>query len=261
MKTTVKIVKYAFSDLARNRWMLLYGLFFLLLAEGLFRFGGNGTKVLLSLINVVLILIPLVSLFFGAMYLYHARDFVELLLAQPIERGSLFLGMYLGLAIPLAGGFVVGLGVPFLLRSGAGEASAVGLMLCVGVALTLIFLALAFLIATHYNDRVQGLGVALLVWLGTAVLYDGLVLVLLSAFANYPLERPVLALMLLNPVDLARVVLLLNFDISALMGYTGAVVQHFFGRGVGLVLGAAALVAWWSAPFYLGGRLFHKKDF
>ena len=66
-------------------------------------------------------------------------------------------------------------------------------------------------------------------------------LVLLAAvqFADYPLERPMLALMIANPIDLARLVLLLHFDVAALLGYTGAVFERFVGGALGLVVAGA----------------------
>ena len=66
---------------------------------------------------------------------------------------------------------------------------------------------------------------------------------------------------LLNPVDLARVLMLLSVDVAALMGYTGAVFERFFGSGLGLALAGGALLTWTVAPFLLGLRGFARKDF
>lgn len=263
MTTTAKIIKYELSNVLRGRWMLAYGLFFLAATELLFRFGGGSAKALLSLTNVVLILIPLVSILFGTMYLYNAREFTELLLTQPVDRKALFGGLYIGLAAPLAAAFLVGVGLPFLWH-GVEAASHVTTLLTLtgaGTALTFVFVALAFVVAVRFEDKVRGLGMAVLLWLLFAILYDGLVLVLLSTFADYPLERPMIGLMLLNPVDLARVLLLLTFDVSALMGYTGAVFEKFFGCALGIVVSATALGIWLLVPLGLGRRFFQKKDF
>jgi Cu-processing system permease protein len=67
--------------------------------------------------------------------------------------------------------------------------------------------------------------------------------------------------MVANPVDLARVVLLLQFDVSALMGYTGAAYRNLFGSVVGIALAASALVLWLAGPVVLGARTFSRKDF
>ena len=262
MKTTAKIVRYELRDVARSRSLIAYAMFFLLLTEALLRFGG-GARAALSLMNVVLLLIPLVSIVFGTMYLYHAREFTELLLAQPVRRTQLFVGQFLGLAIPLSGAFAVGLAVPFAARFGdeSAHAGTLGVIALCGVVLTFVFTAFAAVIAARIDDRVKGIGAAIGVWLGLTVLYDGLVMIGLTVFADYPLERPALAAMLANPIDLARLLILLRLDVSALMGYTGAVFERFFGSTGGALLASLALVLWTGVPLLLGARRFQRKDF
>lgn len=256
------MIAYVLRDVARSRWLLAYAGFFLLVTEALLRFGGGGPRALLSLVNVVLLLIPLVSVLFGAMYLYSAREFIELLLAQPVARRRLFAGLYTGLALPLVVAFAAGTALPFLLHPlDAATARTLAVLLVVGALLTAVFVALAFLLALRCEERVTGLGAAIALWLGAAVLYDAGVLFVATAFAHYPLEGPMLGLMLLNPIDLARVALLLQFDVSALMGYTGAVFQRAFGGGAGIGIACTALLLWATAPFLLGLRAFGRKDF
>jgi Cu-processing system permease protein len=260
-RVTAKVVKYELSNVARSRWLLAYALFFLVVTDALVRFGGGEGKALLGLVNVVLLVVPLVGLVFGTTYLYDARDFTELLLAQPVGRAQLFAGLLLGLAVPLALAFALGAGVPFLVHGvPAGHGGTLLALLATGVALTFVFVALAFLVAVRADDKVKGLGVAIGLWLVLALLYDGAVLLMVAMLADYPIERPMLGLMLANPVDLARVLLLLRFDVAALMGYTGAVFASFFG-GPGAAVAAAALAAWIAVPIALGMRAFRRKDF
>lgn len=262
-RTTTKILKYELSDVLRSKWALAYALFFLVVTDALFRFGGGGTQVVLSLLNIVLILIPLVSLVLGTSYLYNARAFTEMMLAQPVRRGDLFAGLYGSLLLPLAAGFVLGVGLPFVWH-GAAVAEylpTLGRLLLAGVLLTAAFLALAFLIAVRFEDRVKGLGAALLLWLFLAVVYDGLVLLIAYTFSAYPLEQPMIILGVLNPVSLARVLLLLTLDVAALLGYTGAVFERFFGTGLGTALSLGALLAWWLVPLGFAHRHFLRKDF
>ena len=263
MRTTTRVLKYELHNVARSRAVLVYTLFLFLLTDVLFRFGGEGARVVLSLLNVVLLFVPLVSVVFGTMYVYSAREFTELLLAQPVGRRSLFAGLYLGLALPLAGAFLAGVGVPFLIhaRPEAGLWGPLAMLLTAGLLLTFVFTAVAMLLAILFDDRAQGLGSAILIWLGCAVLYDGLILLLITMFRDYPLERPVLALTLLNPIDLGRVLMLLQLDTAALMGYTGAVFEKFFGTSVGRITVLAALVIQAIVPLLLAGRVFRRKDF
>jgi Cu-processing system permease protein len=258
--TSARIAKYQMRDMVRNRWVLVYGLFFLLVTDALFRFGGGGERVVLSLMNVVLVMIPLVSLVLGSMYLYGARDYVELLLAHPIRRGTLYGGLFAGLALPLAGAFVAGVALPFAWHRGA-DASALALLLGTGILLTLVFISLAFAISLRHEDRLRGMGVVLATWMFFAIVYNGIVLMAIQLFADYPLERAVIGLSLLNPIDLGRILLLLNLDISTMMGFTGAVFRHFFGSGAGQAITVSALLAWLAIPFLIGRRTFVRKNF
>jgi Cu-processing system permease protein len=261
--TTLKIAKYQLQDMVRNRWILFYGLFFLVTTDALFRFGGSGDRVVLSLMNVVLVMIPLVSVVLGAMFLYSAREYVEMLLAQPIGRGTLFRGLFVGLALPLCGAFVLGVGLPFAYHGGAAgdHAGPLALLLGTGVLLTLVFVSLAFAVALGTEDRIRGLGVALGAWMFFTVIYNGVVLMVIQVFGDYPLQHAVIGMSLLNPVDLGRILLLLNLDVSAMMGFTGAVFQRFFGSGTGQAVTVAALLAWLVIPFLAGQRAFLRKNF
>lgn len=259
MRAILQILRYQLHDAARSRWVLAYGLLFLLLTEGLFRLGGGGERVVVSLLNAVLLLVPLVGLLFGALHFYNSREFMELMLAQPLERSVLFGGLYGGLAIPLILAFALGVGLPFAWHGGGGGALLA--LLGVGVALTLVFTGVAFLVALAFEDRAKGMGAALLLWLGAGIIWDGLVLLLVLLFSDYPLEKPMLVLTFLNPIDLGRVLLLLQLDIAALMGYTGAVFRRFFGSEAGVIASAAALVIWTGAPLWLGFLRFRRKDF
>jgi Cu-processing system permease protein len=259
----LKLARSQARDVLRSRWLAVYTGFFLVLTDALLRFSDGDAKAVLSLATVALLVIPLAALVLATIYVYDARDFTELLLAQPIRRSALYAGLYLGLTLPTAGGFLVGVGLPFILRGGGDPAQrgTILTLLALGVALTFIFTALAFCIALRADDRVRGLGLALGVWLVTALLYDGLVLLAVALFADYPIERPLLALTFANPIDLARVLLLLRLDVAALMGYTGAVFQRFVGGVAGMALASAALVLWIAVPVAIGARQFKRKDF
>ena len=258
-----KIARTQARDALRSRWIAVYTIFFLLTTEGLLRFSGDGAKAVLSLSSVTLIVVPLVTLVLSTIYVYNAREFMELLLAQPIRRATLFNGLYLGLAIPMAGGFVAGIGLPLIMRGGGDPAQrgTIIVLLLVGILLTFAFTAIAFAIALGTDDRLRGLGAALGLWFVVALLYDGIVLTVVAVFSDYPVERALLGLTFANPVDLARILLLLKLDVAALMGYTGAVFQRFFGGALGIALASAALVLWAIVPIGVGQRQFRRKDF
>jgi Cu-processing system permease protein len=213
-------------------------------------------------VSIVLFVVPLIAIVFGTVYLYNAREFVELILAQPVDRRQTYCGLYLGLTLPLIVAFVVGLSVPFVLNGL--DASAWGrlaALIVAGVVLTCVFTAIATSIAVKCEDRLRGLGAAIGVWLLVTIVYDGFVLLVLAVLSDYPLERVTLGLMMANPIDIARVGLLLRFDGAAMMGYTGAVFLKFFIGSSGMVVATLALAAWIIAPIAFGVRVFQRKDF
>jgi Cu-processing system permease protein len=257
------IAQHQSRDVLRKRWVIAYAVILSLAGVLLLRLAGSGPSALLSLLNVVLLLIPLIALILGSASLYCAREFTELLLAQPIPRRALFIGLYFGLTIPLAAATVFGLTVPFVIER-ALDATTVPMLatlITVSVLLVCVCTALAFYVTVRIHDRARGLGVAMLAWLGMGVLYDGVVLAVATAFRDWPIERAMLGAMLLNPIDLARTVLLVRLDAAALMGYTGAVFRAALGTTAGAVIATITLGLWVALPWWLGARAFDRKDF
>jgi Cu-processing system permease protein len=78
---------------------------------------------------------------------------------------------------------------------------------------------------------------------------------------DYPLDNFGLVVSFLNPIDLSRILIILKLDISALLGYTGAVFQKFFGTNSGMVFSLLILSAWVIFPVFIMIRTANKKDF
>ena len=259
----LKILKYSFYDLMRSRWSYVYFVFYLLLGFVLLFLNNNLSKAVITLINVIIILTPLIGTIFGVMYYYNSKEFTGLLLAQPLKRSTIFLGQYFGVALSLTMSLIVGLGVPFVVY-GIYMSDAIwdfGLLLITGAFLTFIFTALSFNIALRNENRIKGFGYAILLWLFMAVIYDGIFLMSLMIFEDYPLDTFSLSATMFNPIDLSRVLILLKLDISALMGYTGALFQKFFGTNFGIFLSVGVLILWILIPVWLIRRVARKKDF
>ncbi len=259
----LKIFKYSFFDLIRSRWSLIYLLFFAITATSLLYMSNDVGRAIASLMNVIIILCPLIGIMFGIMYYYNSREFVELLLAQPITRKSIILGQYLGLSVSLLLSFVIGLGVPFLFFGILGSVALTNfvVLLLAGALLTFTFVALAFVIAVSNENKIKGFSLAIVLWLFMAVLYDGLFLLSLFIFEDYPLDKFSLLLTMLNPIDLSRILVMLQLDISALLGYTGAVFNKFFGTQLGFLIAVSCGLLWILVPVFAVVRLSKNKDF
>lgn len=258
-----KILKYSFFDLIRSRWSIIYFLFYFISGMILLYLSNDVSKAIVSLMNITFILTPLIGTIFGIMNFYNSREFIELLLAQPIQRKKLFMGLYLGVTLSLSLSLILGMGLPFIIYGivFTGQIRSMLILLMTGVFLTFIFTALSFFIALINENRLKGFGMAILLWLFMVFIYDGVFLLLLLFLQSYPLEKFAIFLSLLNPVDLSRILIMLELDISALMGYTGAVFNKFFGTGSGMLISIMALMVWTIIPVYLIIRKSTKKDF
>jgi Cu-processing system permease protein len=252
-----KILKYVVIDILRNKIVLAYTVFLLALSLSIFNLEDSSAKGILSLLNIVLIIVPMVSILFAAIYVYNSSEFLELLVSQPLKRKTIWLSMFAGLSFSMALSFFMGIGIPVLLY----EFSATGIMLVAsGLLLTVIFVALAMLAAVRIRDKARGIGAVILLWLYFSILFDGIVLFILFQFADYPLEKPMVGITALNPISLSRILVLLKMDVSAMMGYTGAVFKDFFGTATGIITSLLALLLWIILPGWLSVRKFNSKD-
>ena len=97
-----RVFKITFTDVVRSKWNIGFFIFFLGLAFALLHFSDNLSKALISILNVVLFIVPLMGAIMGSMYFYNSIDFIDLLLSQPLKRSSVFLGQSMGLSFGIA---------------------------------------------------------------------------------------------------------------------------------------------------------------
>ena len=186
----IKIIRYTFFDLIRSSWTYFYLGFYLLLSSILLFLNNDISKSVITLMNVIIVLIPLISTIFGVMYYYNAREFIELLLAQPIPRKNIFLGQYLGISLSLSLSFIIGLGVPFLFYGLflSSEIFNFIMLIITGVFLSFIFVGFSYLIGLYNENKIKGFSFAIFIWLFMAVIFDGLFLICFMVFRQYPLD-------------------------------------------------------------------------
>ena len=252
-----KLIKYSFLSIIKSRFVLLYMLFLLAMTTALYQVDSDMDKMVLSLLNVLLLISPLISAVYATIYYYNSYEFMELMLAQPINRQTVFMSQVVAVGSSLSLAVVAGVGLPMLLW-GADERLL--WLLGTAVVLSLIFTALAFLAAVLTRDKAKAIGLAMLFWIFFSLIYDGLILYIVYSFSDYPLEKPILGLVGLNPVDLARIVVLMQLDVAALMGYTGAFFQQLLGSTKGMLLAMLVLLLWLLLPMWYARQVFLRKD-
>lgn len=247
----------------RSRWSYVYFAFYLALGFVLLFLNNDVDKAVITLMNIIIVLTPLIGTIFGIMYYYNSKEFTELLLAQPLKRSTIILGQYIGISLSLTLSLVIGLGIPFV-AYGLFKSAVIfdfTLLLVVGSFLNFIFVALSYNIALSTENKIKGFGYAILMWLFLAVIYDGLFLISLLMFQEYPLGKFSLIATMLNPIDLGRILIILKLNFSALLGYTGAVFKEFFGTNFGMIISMLVLSAWVLLPVLNVKRMLNKKDF
>lgn len=259
IKSIFKILLFTISDLSRSKWLILYTLLQLIISQLLFGFSDDTGKTIVSLLNLALIFNPIISIVFSTMYLYSSREFIELLISQPIKRDWIFYGLYFGLALTLNISFLIGTGLPLLIN--ISFISVTLTLIATASLLTFIYTAIAFFLAHFFDDKAAGLGISIVVWLFFAVFYDGLLLFISYFLSDYPLEMPLIILSILNPIDLGRIAVMLKLDMAALMGYTGAIFENFFGSFIGTLVTFGGLLIWIALPLSFARLVFSKKNF
>src|SRR5690606_29036381 len=192
-----KIIKYVITDLLRNRTILVYTLVLLALSLSIFMIEDNTDKGIASLLNIVLFVIPLVSIVFSTIYLYNSSEFIALLVSQPLKRQTIWLSLFIGLATAMSLAFLVGVGIPTLLF--APGISGITLVID-GLLLSLIFVSIAMWTSVRIRDKAKGIGLAIMLWLYFALIFDALLLFALFQFADYPIENLMIAVCMLNPI-------------------------------------------------------------
>jgi Cu-processing system permease protein len=247
----------------RSRWTQIFALAFAALAlvvsgSGYILTGGQGVqdfaRTAVSLVQLVVLLVPLTALLIGVMALAPERGAAELLLSQPVGRGTILLGKLLGLFQALAAAQALGFGaagaVIFWQSGDEGLAGFLALVLG-ALLLTAVFLGLAALLAAGAQGRGQkrALALALVVWFVAVVLFDVAALGAASLLRSGAASRLLVVSVLLNPVDAVRTGALLAIEGTAAFGAASLAFFRFTRGpwGAGILL-ASSLLLWIAVP-------------
>ena len=228
-----KIARFILFDILKNKIVIFYTILLFIISWSVLGLDNNYTKATLSLLNVVLLVVPLVSIIFSTIYVYNSSQFIELLLSQPVPRAKVWFNLFLGLSTALILAFLIGCGIPILLYSSIQTGAS---LLITGIFLSIIFTSLAMLAAIFSRDRAKGIGVSIFIWMFFAIIYDGILLVLMFQFADYPIEGIMATVAAVNPIGLSRIFVLLQLDVAAMLGQAGAIFRKVFGSGGGMVI-------------------------
>jgi Cu-processing system permease protein len=266
------VAREEFRRALETRWLFGFTALFAALVLGLSYFGlAQGrevgfqgfARVTLSLMNLVLLIVPLTGLTLGVTSIAGSGETLPLLLAQPVTRGEVLGGKFLGLAAALSVAQALGFGgggMVIALSAGADQVPGFVALTALSMALGWLTIAASLAIAALWPDRLRAMSVALLLWLLMAVAYDLAVLGATALLRGLPLQSVLFPALLLNPVDLARVLTTLAVGSGALFGPTSAVLMKMFGAPGGIALGIAVLAVETIVPLVVAARVFRRRD-
>lgn len=257
----------------KSRWLVLYALAFALLALGLSYLGQrnlgslgfeNFSRTTASILNLCLMLAPLIALSLGAGTIAGERDTGKLgyLMSQPLSRWELLLGKYAGLVTGISVATIAGFGLAGMFIATFAQSMDVStyvLLLVLVMALIAVMTGLGVVASVVSANRVQALGVAMLVWFLFVLFFD---VVLVGTVSNTSLGGAgLLGAVLLNPVEIVRVLAIIQLepDLQVLGPFGTYVLDTLGATGATAVL-ASALVAWIVLPVSAAVFLFGTRD-
>jgi Cu-processing system permease protein len=266
---TWTIARRELREALRNKWLWLYALGFGALALGLAQAGmssagyaglGGFGRTAASLINSLLLFVPLIGLTVGAGVIAGERERGTLLylLAQPVNRAEIFFGKALGAALAVISAVALGFGIAGIgLAGDGGDPKAFLALVGFAVLLALVSLGIGLLISALTVKAATASGAALIVWLVLVFIGD---LALIGATMSFrPSPMGMLALLLLNPLQVFKLGAIYSLRATLdTLGAAGQFAAFQFGAGLPLVL-AGLLLAWIVVGFGLAFAVFSKR--
>ena len=216
------IARKEFRDAKRNRWLILYALIFGALSFSIVWLALSGTssyssvgfgRTAASLINMVILIVPLMGLTLGSLSVAGERDKKTMLylLAQPVTKLEIIIGKYLGLSLALIVSLICGFGVTGIfiaVKAGSLQPTLYAAFIFLTILLALISLSFGFLISVLVQKSVTAISTALFVWL-FLVLFTDLGLMGTALVLNLRV-RELFIITLSNPLQVYKIATILT---------------------------------------------------
>ena len=257
----------------RNRWTLVFAAVFgvLVLAISYFGLVTGGSvgfqgfaRTSASLLNMVLYIVPLVALVMGTLSFTSETSASELLFSQPVTRGEILLGKFLGLFASIFTATLIGFGLAGIIiaaKAGTEGAWRYPAFVAFSLLLALIFLSLSAFISTICRRKTKAFGIALFAWFFFVLFYDLLVIGGTFLFKERTANTVIFGSLFGNPVDMVRIASLMTLNGKDIFGAGGAALLRFLGgEALGIVVLMIALSLWVVAPLVAAQRLLKQQD-
>ena len=257
-------------DKYRTRWIQLSAVTLLIFTLAISYFGGSPAGVVgfrkfeavfVSLLTLVTYLIPLIALVLGSGAFPEEREkgTLPILLSSVATPEELWTGKVAGYALVLAGtvvaGYLPALALVFI-KFGSWVLPSLLVFLLSSLLLGTSMLLLSMTASLLIRERTRVLALSLLLWIVIVILYDLSLLGLLVVTKGMVSKALFTFLLLLNPVDVFRMVNLLHVgELKAMLGFATVEIPPYVSPPVLWSI----LVAWIIVPGALGRLLLERR--
>lgn len=219
-------------------------------------------RALAGLMQLALFVVPLMALLSAGAAISGARETGELdyLLAQPVTRGEVFAGKWLGVGSAVVASLVVGYGATGAVAALKGvPATPIALLLLFTIVLAAAFVSIGLWVSAWSSTRGRATSVVFTLWLAFLALGS---LGLMSAFVRWGLPAGFLeAWSLVNPIEAFRLAMITLLESDAgLLGPAGASLLMRFGSTGLIAVASGSLAVWTAAAYWAGRRAFVTAD-
>lgn len=268
-KNVSLLIRKEVRESSKNRWFILYTICFTVLAllllflassrDEIAGFSGFG-RTAASLINLVLLFVPLISIVTGAISISNEREngTLSYLLSHPVTKTEVFLGKFIGLLLPIWISIFLGFGLSGMviaLRGSGEDISKYLITALLSVLLAASLLSVGFLISVLSKKAAKAIGIAIFLWLAFLIFGD---LGIMGTIVAMDLDiNQVFILSLLNPAEVFKIAAVLKISPRfEVLGPVGIYALRSFGYGGTFYLLFSILVLWIAIPLGAGFLVF-----
>ena len=270
LKNVLLLTQKEILNARRNRWFILFAIIFAglslalswlgLAGVGQYNLAGFG-KTTASLINLILLIVPLMGLTLGAISIASEREKGTLLyiLSQPVSHFEVLLGKFIGLGVSLLAALLIGFGLSgYLIAIRGGTTEIANYISLIGFTflLTLVSLGLGMLISSALRKTETAIGIALFLWL-LLVFFGDLGVIGTSLFFKLNTNQ-LFTLSMLNPLQVFKIGALSSIRGNLeILGPVGLYAVRSFGSQ--LVFLIVGILLFWIVFLFSGTYFIFKK--
>ena len=273
MHAILTVANKEFHDGLRNRWVMSISIIFAFLATGLAYFGAaasgqagftNLSTTLVSLASLAVFVIPLIALMlaYDGVVGEDESGTLLLLMTYPLSRWQLILGKMSGQWMIMAFATIIGFGLSAIIMGIFSDNTtwvelikAYAFFISFAILLGWIFIAIATIISASVAEKSKAAGLALIVWFGFVFMFDLSLLGLLVGTEGNVNATLFPYLLLLNPTDIFRLIVIDFFAQQQLTGLMAVAQQAQIATST-LIL---SMLAWFIAPVLAAVAIFNKR--